>query len=70
IFNHQTVSVANVIISTTFVKILIETALCIKIGVMANTPIKGDVNTANLKSLLISESNFILIQKYGLVLTI
>ncbi len=43
IFNHQTVSVANVIMRTAFGKILIETALCMKMGVMANIPINGDV---------------------------
>jgi hypothetical protein len=43
IFNHHTVSVASVMIRTAFGKILIETALCMKMGVMANTPINGDV---------------------------
>jgi hypothetical protein len=62
IFNHQTVSVANVIIRTALGKIFIETALCMKMGVMAKMPINGDVKIATLKSLLIFISCFIIKQ--------
>jgi len=42
-FNHQTDKVAKVMISTALGKILTDTALWMKMGVMAKMPINGDV---------------------------